>query len=461
MKTKNLIPENTISQRSAAKSLAFSALLAMTPMAMQAQADTELLGSSLTPVGAEKAGNTDGTIPEWTGGLSPDQGVLQSDGSMDNPFKNDAVQFTITAKNLDKYRNRLSDGQIAMFERHPDTYKMNVYPTRRSASYPEAYYQATKTNPEKVQLTDNGNGLNQLVNGVPFPTPTTGIEVIWNHMLRYRGDSITLPLSQVVAEASGRYKEVTKETVWHFAPSITDAGDNKNLLFFYKSKVLSPVRLAGEVTLVHEPINQVEEPRRAWKYLPGQRRVRRAPNVAYDNPASGTDNLKTADNSDMFNGAPDRYEWTLIGKKELYIPYNSYALYDKNLTNDDIIRPGHINPDLVRYELHRVWEVEATLKEGERHVYSKRTFYVDEDTWQASIVDHYDSRNQLWRMGEAHAIQYNPKQVPWLVNEVFYDLNSGRYVTNGLANAIKEPLEFGVMASKSEYTPAAIRRWGK
>ncbi|WP_245673524.1 DUF1329 domain-containing protein [Endozoicomonas ascidiicola] len=440
------------------RTVAFSALLALSPLA--AQASTEL-GNALTPVGAEKAGNADGTIPDWTGGLSPEKGTVQADGRMDNPFKDDAVLFTITAENLDQYRDRLSDGQIMMFERHPNTYKMNVYTTRRSASYPEAYYHATENNAGNVQLTDNGNGLSTMVTGVPFPVPETGVEVIWNHMLRYRGDSITLPLGQVVVEASGQYKEVTKETVWHFAPSIKGTEENDNLLFLYKSKILSPVRLAGEVTLVHEPINQVAEPRRAWKYLPGQRRVRRAPNIAYDNPASGTDNLKTADNSDMFNGAPDKYDWALKGKKELYIPYNSYGMYDKDVTTDDIIRPGHVNPALVRYELHRVWEVEATLKEGERNVYNKRTFYVDEDTWQVSIVDLYDSRGQLWRMGEAHAIQYNPKQVPWLATEIFYDLNSSRYVTNGIANNIKKPLEFGLVASKSEYTPAAIRRWGK
>ncbi len=448
---------------SPAKVLALSAALALATQAManSDQSAVDPLDLTLTPIGAEKSGNAAGTIPPWAGGLKPEQGAMQADGNMADPFASDPVLFTITADKIDQYRNQLTTGQQAMFKRYPDSFKMKVYPTRRSASYPETVYEASLRNAETTALLDGGNGITGLDNGVAFPVPESGLEVIWNHILRYRGDSMTLMLSQVIAEANGDYREITKQTVWNFFPSITDLEENSNLLFLYKSKVLEPVRMAGEVTLVHEPIDQVAEPRRAWKYLPGQRRVRRAPNVAYDNPATSSDNLKTSDNLDMFNGAPDKYEWTLKGKQEIFIPYNSYALYDKNTSNEDIIRPGHINPELARYELHRVWVVEATLKEGQRHVYGKRTFYIDEDTWQASIIDLYDNRDEIWRVGMAHAIQLNPQQVPWLVNEVFYDLNSGRYITNGIANSYKKPLEFGQLASKSDYTPAAIRRWGR
>ncbi|WP_419831864.1 DUF1329 domain-containing protein [Endozoicomonas atrinae] len=448
---------------STARRLALAGMIALAPMvqASPTLSTIDQLGPSLTPIGAEREGNSAGTIPAWTGGLKPEQGAMQPDGNMANPFASDEVLFTITAENLEQYRHQLTPGQLAMFKRYPDSFKMNVFPTRRSASYPDSVYEATRRNAETTTLLDGGNGIAGLANGVAFPEPENGLEVIWNHMLRYRGDSMDLTLSQVIAEANGDYREIIKQTIWNFFPSITDLEEESNLLFLYKSKVLEPVRMAGEVTLVHEPIDQVAGPRRAWKYLPGQRRVRRAPNVAYDNPATSSDNLKTSDNLDMFNGAPDKYEWTLKGKQEIFIPYNSYALYDKSRSNADIILPGHINPELARYELHRVWVVEAALKDGQRHVYGKRTFYVDEDTWQASIIDLYDSRDQIWRVGMAHAIQLNPQQVPWLVTEVFYDLYSGRYITNGIANSYKKPLIFGQLASKSDYTPAAIRRWGR
>ena len=143
----------------------------------------------------------------------------------------------------------------------------------------------------------------------------------------------------------------------------------------------APARLAGGILLVHETLDQVKKPRDAWLYNPGQRRVRRAPQVAYDNPGTAADNMRTTDQLDMFNGAPDRYDWKLVGKREIYVPYNSYRLQDPKLKYKDIITPLHINPDHLRYELHRVWVVEATLQTGERHIYKKRVFYIDEDSW--------------------------------------------------------------------------------
>ncbi|CAM3800401.1 DUF1329 domain-containing protein [Parendozoicomonas haliclonae] len=443
-----------------AKSLALSALLGLATTG-HAASSNPLEAKGLTPVGAELAGNKSGTIPAWTGGLPANQATMAEDGSMVNPYADDKVLFTITAENLDQYRDQLSAGQLAMFERHPKTFTMNIYPTRRSASYPESVYQNTLNNLGKAQLQDNGNGLIGFNNGVPFPQPENGLQAIWNHMLRYRGDSVDMHLNQVIAEADGSYREILKQTVWNFYPSIEGLEDDHNLLYYYKSKVLKPIRMAGEVTLVHEPVNQIAEPRRAWKYIPGQRRVRRAPNIAYDNPAASSDNLKTSDNIDMFNGAPDRYEWTLKGKKELYIPYNSYALYDRNVDTADMIQPGHINPELVRYELHRVWEVEATLKDDARHIYGKRTFHIDEDSWQIALADLYDSRGQIWRVGMAYSLQFNPAQVPWMATEVFYDMNSNRYITNGPAGSGDNSLIFGKTASKTDYTPAAIRRWGR
>ena len=120
-----------------------------------------------------------------------------------------------------------------------------------------------------------------------------------------------------------------------------------------------------------DAVNPLKQPRRAWQYLPGQRRVKLAPDLAYDTPNPGAAGAGTYDDVSVFNGAIDRFDWKLIGKKEMYVPYSSYRLtYHKNAA--DITKPNHLNPDLVRWELHRVWVVEATLKPGKRHIYSKR-----------------------------------------------------------------------------------------
>jgi hypothetical protein len=213
--------------------------------------------------------------------------------------------------------------------------------------------------------------------------------------------------------------------------------------------------------LVHETLDQVKEPRLAWLYNAGQRRVRRAPQVSYDGPGTASDGLRTSDNFDMYNGAPDRYDWKLVGKKEMYIPYNSYKLNSKSLKYDDIIRPGHLNPEHTRYELHRVWAVEGTIKDGQRHIYAKRTFYIDEDSWAASVIDHYDGRGELWRVAEAHSMQFYDAVIPWYAIETLYDLLAGRYLALGLDNEEGKSYQFDFERSEKDYTPAALRRSGR
>ena len=240
----------------------------------------------------------------------------------------------------------------------------------------------------------------------------------------------------------------------------TETIDNR--LVYFLQEVLSPPRLAGNITLVHETLNQAIEPRKAWLYNPGQRRVRRAPNVAYDNPGTASDGQRTNDQFDMFNGAPDRYNWTLVGRRELYIPYNSYRLHSDRNRFDDILKPGHINPDLTRYERHRVWVVEAKVKEGTRHIYARRTFYLDEDSWQIAGVDQYDGRGELWRVSEAHIINFYEIPLTWTTMMAIYDLQNGRYLVDGLDN---EPgyqiTRFDLPMTRSQFTPAALRRKGR
>ena len=419
------------------------------------------IGTTLTPMGAEMAGS--GEVTAWTGGVTTPPAGYTVGSKHVNPFAADKVKYTITAANYKDYADKLSDGQKALFEKYPDTYRMPVYPTQRSAAYPKDIYASTKKNATETSLVEGGNGLNNYVDGTPFPIPATGVEAIWNHIVRYRGGSVSRVVGQATPQANGDYSIVRFKDEFTFRNKLTDfdASKDANVLFYFKQDVVSPARLAGNVLLVHETLDQIKEPRKAWVYNAGQRRVRRAPQVAYDGPGTASDGLRTADNFDMFNGAPDRYDWKLVGKQEMYIPYNSYKLNDGDVKYDDIVKAGHINQDLTRYELHRVWKVEATLKKGKRHVYGKRTFYLDEDTWQATVIDHYDGRGQLWRVAEAHNIMFYDTLVPWYAVEALYDLNSGRYLVLGLDNEETGSYEFGFERSSGDYTPAALRRAGR
>lgn len=416
------------------------------------------LGKELTPVGAERAGNLAGTIPEWNGGLS------QSEDRYTNPYGDEKPLFTITANNLAQHQDHLTPGQIAMLKKYPDTFNIPVYPTHRSAAMPDEIYNVIKENATKTTLTGDGNGLVDFNLAVPFPIPESGLEVIWNHLTRYRGGALERTFVQIPVQSNGRYTpvKINEKLSWaSFLENGYDPLKDGNILFYFVQEVKAPSRLTGNILLIHETMNQITQPRQAWTYNSGQRRVRRAPQVAYDAPGTASDGQRTSDNLDLFNGAPDKYDWNLVGKQELYIPYNNFKLADRDLRYKEILQPGHMNPDLTRYELHRVWKVEAILKEGERHIYKKRVFYIDEDSWQISVVDHYDGRDELWRVGQAYQFPYRDVKVPWFTAEALYDLQSGRYLIGSLTNEEGYGFDFTQRFDYKDFTPQAIRRKGR
>lgn len=419
-------------------------------------------GDELTPMGAERAGNADGSIPPWEGGITELPAGYTVGERLVDPFAADEVLFTITAENVDQYADKLSPGQVALFRRYPDTYQMPVYPSRRSANLPDSEYELIKEWATKTDLVAGGNGLVDFRANVPFPIPDSGVEVIWNHITRYRTPlGVKRRYIQAPVQANGAFAPVLFEEEAIFANRFP-ANPNPNRLFVFLQRILAPARLEGDVLLVHENVDQVKEPRSAWVYNAGQRRVRLAPSIAYDGPGVAADGLRTADDLDLFNGAPDRYNWELVGKKELYIPYNAYALRRGDLKYTDIIKPGHMDPQYLRYELHRVWVVEATLKDDARHIYARRTFYVDEDTWQIAVVDHYDGRGELWRVKEGHKVQHYQVKVPWIAAESLHDLISGRYVVIGLDNEERGyQYDFDYVGNFEDFTPAALRRAGR
>jgi hypothetical protein len=423
------------------------------------------LGADLTPLGGEKAANADGTIPAWTGGLksATDAGFpnYHPGDHHPDPYASDKPLFTITAANLGQYAAKLSEGHKALFKKYAD-YKMVVYPTHRSGAAPERVYEATKRNATSAKLVPDGNGISGAIAGIPFPIPQSGVEVFWNHVTRYRGVAAALSVGQAPLTAGGDYTLVNFKEEFYFLfyePGMTEAGLN-NILLFFSQETTGPARLAGEVLLVQETLDQAREARRAWVYNPGQRRVRRAPNVAFDNPGTNSDNLRTADQFDMLNGSPQRYDWKLIGKKEIYVPYNAYRLQDGKLKYRELLHPNHINQDLARYELHRVWVVDATLKPGVSHLYSRRTLYVDEDSWQILAVDCYDARGQLYRVQEGHAMNYYELPTLWTDLELVMDLSNGRYLALGLQSEEPKSYDFSIKRTPADYQPSVLERRG-
>lgn len=421
--------------------LVATAVFAGTVQAKVSQAEADTLGKTLTPLGGEKAASKDGSITAWDGGWTaarPAVGKERAPASYPL-ISNDKPLLTINAGNLAQYKAALTAGHAEMLKRFT-TYKMDVYPTRRTATVPDFVAEATKKNAVTAELANEGESLLNAVIGIPFPIPKSGVELIWNHKVRYRGQQVLRYNTQLAVQTNGEFQpyKLREDVRFHYNLPDTTQANLDNVIIYFLQLTTSPARQAGNVLLIHETMDQKKEARRAWLYNPGQRRTRRAPNVAYDNPGTGSDGLRTNDQLDAFNGATDRYTWKLMGKQDMIVPYNPVKLWDNSLKYTDIAKKGHLNQDLARYEKHRVWVVEATLKPGTSHIYSKRTFYVDEDTHSIVHVDNYDKRGVLWRVQEAHGLN-----LPWMkanvpVAAVVYDLQSGRYLVMDVSN--EEPV---------------------
>jgi hypothetical protein len=435
-------------------------------MAAVTPAEAAKLGAELTPLGAEKAGNADGSIPAWDGGITSASQVgfanFKSGEHHPDPYAGDKPLYTVTAGNMNQYAAKLTEGHKKLLQTYRNTFKMIVYPTHRSGASPQRIYDATKRIATTAELAKGGNGVVKAGEGIPFPIPKSGVEVFWNHVLRYRGDVIVRNIGQAPVTAGGDFTMVKfhDETMVAYSLPGAKSENLNNTIVYFIQETVAPARLAGEVLLVQETLDQSLENRRAWVYNAGQRRVRRAPNVAFDNPGTNSDALRTSDQFDMYNGSPERYDWTLVGKKEMLVPYNSYKLESPTLKYTDILKKNHINPDLARYELHRVWVVDSKLKPGKSHLYSRRTLYVDEDSWQILAVDCYDSRGQLYRVQEGHVINFYEQPAIWTVLETVYDLSNGRYLALGLDNEEPRSRDFSQKRTEADFQPAALQRRG-
>lgn len=438
-------------------------LFASTAFAAVSENEAAQLGRTLTPLGGEMAGNQAGTIPAWTGGLTKAPAGYKAGIHHIDPFAEDKPLFTITKANLNQYKANLSDGQVALFNTYPETYQIPVYKTRRTAAAPEWVYENTKYNAVNTLLENNGNSFSHARGGTPFPITDNAVEMLWNHIARYRGVYGMRNASEAVVQRNGSFSLVAaqQEILFKFYENQGRSEQKDNILFYYLSFVKSPARLAGGAVLVHETLDQNKDMRQAWAYNAGQRRVRRAPNLSYDAPIAASEGIRTADGTDIFNGSPDRYEWKVIGKKEIYIPYNNYKLTSPNVTYKELLQPGHVNPALTRSELHRVWVIEGTLKKGARHIYTKRRFYLDEDSWQIVVADEYDSRGELWKVSIAYLKSFYELPTTWTALDTFHDLQSRRYHVQNLDNEEADTIDFSLKVPDDSYfKPAALRRRG-
>ncbi len=425
-----------------------------------------LLDTELTPAGAIRSANTEGTIPEWKNDPVKAPPGFKSGMFHLDPFASDKVIFAISSSNYQQYADKLTDGQMKMFETYPEFF-MNIYQTRRSAVFKPYVYEAAlqnAKNAESYKTKDGRLGFKNAIIAWAFPIPKNGDEALLNQVTRplqpwmESWDNIAAvtrsgdyELSKISVQQHWKWSE-PDNTLENFDPSVDS--------MFYFQSIKAPARIAGQVIVANDPVHFVDKFRSAWVYNPGQRRVKRAPQIVHDNPLPASDGLATTDQKFGLNGPKDRFNYKLLGKREVYVPYNAYKVNSGDLKAEDIIMPnGRLNQNHTRYELHRVWVVEAALREGYKHDYSKRVFYLDEDSWWITLMDGYDRDGDIWRLQEIHSLMWYDVGFLGSTLEIQYDMKAKRMLALNVDNEDDAP-DFTVRLKKRYFTPASIRRRG-
>ncbi|MGH8786953.1 MAG: DUF1329 domain-containing protein [Cupriavidus necator] len=423
--------------------------------------------TDLTPSGAERAGNKAGTIPAWEGKDTPAAGW-----TADKPrgafwqHKSEKPLYTIDASNVDKYAATLTPGQIALIKENKG-YRMDVYPTHRNCGMADWVAANTKKNATEAKLASDGVTLEHAVlPGIPFPTPKSGAEAMWNYQTRFRGMGVSFPAFYTVLSpraGSDEWVDAAEEMSIYFpwgkkgahTPASVD-----HVLTALSFQYKSPTALAGQGAVGVNSFGATSA--EVSYYFPGQRRVRRMPSYAYDAPQIGMENQYTVDQGFMFLGNLDRFDWKLVGKKEMIVPANAFGMYDFTSNLRDVFQQKSINPAARRYELHRVWMVEATVKAGQRHTAPKKTFYFDEDSWMAVVSEDYDAQGKLWKVREGYPIPVWETGSCDLETFVQYDMISGRYlgdmVTAGAGKGVRWITDSSEARFRLDYyTPESLR----
>lgn len=449
----------------AACTLAMTCLVNVPAWAKVSAEEAARLGNELTCQGAEKAGNAEGTIPEYSGKWLGKPSGLAYAGTgtpYTDPYADEKPLYVITASNMEQYAAKLTDGQKALLKKYPDTFNLPIYKTHRDWAYPQWICDVSKKNAVTAELVDDGLGIKATNGSSPFPIPKSGLELVWNMTVPAASPREVGTFDTAVVNPSGGISWARE-----FHKIVLSKADPKNRVettgsaaWSYGEKLV-PQRDKGTLTYARVPYNYKSDFLDVWQYSPGTRRVRQLPNYGFDQPGPG--GYITLDEGQVFNGSPERYNWKMVGKREIYVPYNTYKLLDPKLKYADLLKnKGHISPEYTRFELHRVWVVEAELKPGFRHLYPKRVMYIDEDTWLPLMGDNYDARGQFWRTVMNNTVYAYDAQTVWPHLAVYHDLVSGSYIADRLTNEQKPVMLVDDGSLKEEqFSPDMLRGAGR
>jgi hypothetical protein len=293
----------------------------------------------------------------------------------------------------------------------------------------------------------------------------------------YQGPGVDVDYTGGYADRNGRFVVTNESLAYYQTPfqdprySLEDYENPKN--GYYKIGLrtiavrLGPARLAGEATITSH--NFRGDDSSGYTYQPGNRRVRSSPNVEFDYPVATSGGASFYDESYIFLGSKRKFDWKLIGKQEMIIPYSSYKLAWGDVNT--VIGAGFPKSEYLRWELHRTWVVEATRKAGERHAFAKRKYYLDEDCPGSAVSDAWDDKGAVVRGGFGSCLWIWDYQqnfgYAWVSDLLTNTYGNVAHPGNGKSKGVKfrrpetglggYPSD-GKMLEDGEYTPDALAR---
>lgn len=407
-------------------------------------------GGGLTPIGAIAAPDPDAGVGAWLPAAT-------APADMQALIAADVPLAAVGGRDSGGYADFVAPGHRALLEKHPG-HRLNVYPSRRVAFFPDAISAASRGNAATARL-DGHDSIAGARLGLPFVQPRSGLEAMWNHRLRYRGDAMQLQSTMVIVGADGPGRPVTQRKVALNAYANLSARLDPSMLFYgYRAQAGSKFS-PSYLVLQHEPVRTDNERKLVWIRQESGKMLR-VPGGPQDIGTTPSQGLLLLDMYDMYGGEADygAYTWTLRGRRPLLVPYNAVALAGGAVPRAELLTPGHPDPRFLRYEVHRVWVVEATLLPRRAHLFKRRVFYLDEDSWNIVLVENYLADGTLARVQECGVVQDFVHAIPECRPVFVHDLPGDRYLADDLLDSPADRLVNVRGLEPDDFSPAKVRQ---
>lgn len=294
------------------------------------------------------------------------------------------------------------------------------------------YIKASQENLGNVKLGAKTGEISGWSAGRPFieepelTDPRAGEKLAWNYKYGYNwGDNAAIyPFYWKYRNMESGEVERTIKFNFHFLnykgrvnqdPTPNIEPNPSDLFRAIYVQVLEPYDVKNTQLLIHRAADDLKRDN-AWLYLGFQRRVRRLATGQVTDAFLGSDIM--IEDFEGYNGRVSDMKWEFKGTKNVLLPFynhNEMTLDQDTHSDSDGYKvtafggKGGCFPQ-VSFQLRKVYVVDA-IPVDENHPMSKRTFFMDAQTFTIPRTNIYDRAGKLWKMwmiGQAHPDHHLP-----------------------------------------------------